>query len=746
MSGALARLAGGRISRCCAFVALGLALPAVYLASGLGVDNRLERWTSPTGAAALRAEAFEAVFGDDEFVLVGYEGGDIFSEASLDIQLAVLDGLESASGVTRVLGVPVVYRDVFGSEGVEDLREEFLSTPFYRDFLIGEGGDIAGFVVDLSPAPRADGRRAVMEEIRRAVAPLEEAGWSVYLVGTPALGVLLDETSEREMLRTLPLALLLSLVVMVFLFRSLRATLVAVLCSGLTVVLTLGLMALTAYPLNMVTSVLPVLLWVLSLANIVHILRRYQEHRVSAVDEQSALELALDETALPCVLSSVTTAVGFLSMLTTDLGPVRELGGFAAVGLLLSLVVNLSVGPALITWFRVRGRTVSTRPAPVAGGDWAGRLAAFTSVRRGWVVGCAALVVIATLFGFGRLGVESDPLKFLPNGSDAVVAYDVVSERLTGYYALEVIVEMPEGWLTQEQWPVLEGIAARLSAVEGVARVVSPLDFLKKFNHWEEDFDPAAYVLPESEAVAMEFLEPLSQEDLVELGRLVAGVAESDVLSASTTVRLSALVQVIDSTRFLRIVEAAETEIADLPDGYSGYVAGMVVRLVQGQLSLVHTQLESFTLAFLMVFLCLLLGLRSWKLLVVSILPNVLPILCAFAAMALWEIALNAATVMVASVCLGIAVDDTVHMLSAYDRERRQGRRCEAAVRGALLKVGPAMTITTVTACIGFFSLYRSLFVPILYFGLLSGLAMIVALLADIILAPALLAFVDRDR
>jgi predicted RND superfamily exporter protein len=365
--------------------------------------------------------------------------------------------------------------------------------------------------------------------------------------------------------------------------------------------------------------------------------------------------------------------------------------------------------------------------------------------RRGIVVG-VLLFVGASLFAFLRLEVESDPLKFLPKDSDAVVAYDEVSQRLTGYYALEVVVELPTGWLTKELWPVLEGIAERLSTVEGVARVVSPLDFLKKFNHWEEDFDPEAYVLPQDEASALALIEPLSEEDLIELGRLVAGVAESDALSASKTVRLSALVQVIDSTRFLRIVEAAEMEIDALPEGYSGYATGMVVRLVQGQLHLVRTQLESFSLAFLMVFVCMLVGLRSWKLLLVSVLPNMLPILCAFAAMALWGVALNAATVMVASVCLGIAVDDTVHMLSAYARERRYGRDCDAALSGALKKVGPAMAITTATACIGFFSLYQSQFVPITYFGLLAGMAMIVALLADVILAPALLAILERER
>ncbi len=145
-----------------------------------------------------------------------------------------------------------------------------------------------------------------------------------------------------------------------------------------------------------------------------------------------------------------------------------------------------------------------------------------------------------------------------------------------------------------------------------------------------------------------------------------------------------------------------------------------------------------------MVFLVVGVGLRSAKLTALSVLPNVVPLLAAFAMMAVAGITLDAATIMVASIALGIAVDDTVHLLVAIDRQEPRETTTER-LRLALEHVGPAMVLTTVAACIGFFALMTSSFVPIRSFGLLSGTAMLVALAADLWLVPAMLVLFSRE-
>jgi predicted RND superfamily exporter protein len=158
------------------------------------------------------------------------------------------------------------------------------------------------------------------------------------------------------------------------------------------------------------------------------------------------------------------------------------------------------------------------------------------------------------------------------------------------------------------------------------------------------------------------------------------------------------------------------------------------------QAQLVTSQIRSFSLAFVLVFGCILIGLRSFKLLLVAIVPNVMPILSTFGVMAVRDIHLDAGTVMVASIALGIAVDDTVHLLAGYRRKRHEGLEIVPAIREALVDVGPSVTVTSVTASIGFFTIATSVFGPLHYFGLLSGVAIVIALLAVLFFVPALLA------
>ena len=181
-----------------------------------------------------------------------------------------------------------------------------------------------------------------------------------------------------------------------------------------------------------------------------------------------------------------------------------------------------------------------------------------------------------------------------------------------------------------------------------------------------------------------------------------------------------------------------------MPTGFSGRVTGQVLQLVNAQQTLITSQLRSVGLALLVVFTVIAIGLRSARLTALSVAPNVIPLLAAFALMAVAGITLDAGTVMVASIALGIAVDDTVHLLVAISREDKNAPVADR-LRHALEHVGPAMVLTTVAACIGFFALMTSAFVPIRFFGLLSGTAMIVALAAGLWLVPALLVSVSRE-
>lgn len=711
-----------------AWMMLAYCAVSIPYALRVGIDNHIELWLSPTSSASLDYARFRETFGSDEIVVIAYSGQPLFSVESLDIQLAVLSSLEQAPQVAQILSIPGVYRDRFGAEDAEALAEEIKSKTAYHNLIYASSPEVGGFVVEAHRMETPASRGELIEALHAAVTPLQAADFTVHMVGPPQLNVALDETSQREAARTFPAAFGASILVLLLLFRDLRATLANSVSAGLAILLTFGLMGMHHGSMNMITSALPTLLWVLSLAGSIHITRRYQEHRAAHLSMNEAIRTALAETTMPCTLASVTTALGFLALLTANMAPVRELGVYAAAGILLSLAVNLTILPLLLRMMNAPGLPARQHDHATWANRWSHR-----AMR--WRYGSIAVAVVVLVTGcisISHIRFESDPLTFLPKDDPVAQAYAFVGENLSGFYTLEVVLDAPGGWLDHDYQTRVDALSRSLSGIPGTARVLSPLDLLMLARSWSD----GGYALPENAAAAEALIASMDEAGQRQLRQLVS--------EDGRQIRLSLFVNVMSSTPFLHLQEEVGKQLAMLPSEWHPHATGIVPQLVDAQLSLVKTQLNSFGLSFLLVFACIWIGLRSFRAMLISIIPNTLPILVGGAVMAWLDIPLDAATVMAASVAMGIAVDDTVHLLATYRARQALHEPPQERVQHVLEHLAPAMFITTVVACIGFFALMRSAFLPIACFGLLSGITMAVAPWADFFLLPALLGFWKR--
>lgn len=714
-----------------AAVLLLLAVLGGWAATHLEVDNRLERWFGDDSDEAARYQRFRAAFGSDDFVIVALTADDILAPASLDQMLVAAEAIEEVPGVARVEGPPIVYRELFGAEDPKACAEELAGSPFYRDLFVGRDGRTVGLLVVVKRSDDPGARRRVVAAIRAAVAPLAARGVEVALAGPTVLSAALDDVSAREARRTLPVAAGGALLVLILLLRSVRATAVASLCSVVTVIITLGAMAVAGTPLDMIGAALPALLGVLALAGAIHLVRRYQDlrqHQPAA----AALAAALAAVRRPCALAAITTALGFASLMASPMAPVRQFGAWAALGVLLSLAVTLGLGPLAIGLLQVPARP---------GRRWI-RLDSWLRpvlVRPHRVLIAGAAVTLAAVACVPLVRVQSDPLGFLPAAGTTVTEYRQVGERLTGFHTLEVVVATPDEWWRPAVAATLDRLETSLEDSPIVARVLSPLDLLRQVARWEDGAAPGSGGLP---------VDPATAQDLV--ATLTASQAADSLASLATadgrTVRLSVIVRDMDEARFLELVERVGGAVAALPPGFAGETTGMVLQLVNAQQRLVRTQLVSFALALTVVVATIALGLGSLRLAALSLVPNALPIVAVFAAMGVLGLPLDAATVMVASVALGIGIDNAVHLLDVLARRRAAGAVPRAAVAAALSEVGPALVVTTATAVLGFGTLARSAFVPIRDFGLLTGVALVVALVATVVLVPAVELARDRAR
>ena len=717
-----------------AFLIIALCVVSVYFSLQVEFDTRFDRMLENSGPAARNYEHFLAQFGSDESIIVALSGKPLFALESLDAMVASLELLEVAPYVSHVSGLPSVFRDRFGGEDPEALEEEMTSTPFFHGLFLSRDASIAGLLVQTETLDTAESRSEMLAGIQEALTPVKDFGFRTDLVGSPVFNVSLNRLSKSEGFRSFPIAILFSVIVLFVLLRSARAVTVVGGCGVATILLTLGAISLSGRPLNVVTSSHPPILWVLSLANCIHIVCRYQYYRLGVSSAVEAIEKALEETRFPCILSAVTTTCGFVSLMVADIGPVREFGMVMGGGMMISLLVNIILGPNLILWLNVPASRYAPSSDPTADEVshsvfW--KLSGFVIGMRKPIVAVFVVIIGLGLYSIPYVQSESNPLTFMPEESETVQSYKFVGENLTGLHSLELMIDTPGGWLDTSYWPTITALSEDFASYDTVSRVVTPLDFLKKMNQWDHDLGAEYYVLPASRDVAEDLLSLLDETDMKEIERLVG--------RDGNQIRMSIMVNSMASGAYSALYKHAEEALSQMPAPLAGIVTGRVARMHMMTKRLITTQVKSFGLAFVMVFLAILIGLRSFKITLVSVPPNVMPILSAFTVMALLDIPLNAATVMVTSVALGVAVDDTVHTLAGYHRNRQLGHNSRDAVRNTLVEVGPSITVTTITTSIGFFALMRSAFVPVMYFGMLSGIALIIALVADLFFVPALL-------
>jgi uncharacterized protein len=214
---------------------------------------------------------------------------------------------------------------------------------------------------------------------------------------------------------------------------------------------------------------------------------------------------------------------------------------------------------------------------------------------------------------------------------------------------------------------------------------------------------------------------------------------EQMIHPSGNTIRIITFVNEMNSSKYLDYVAEVDHALATMPKGYTGYTTGTVLRIIRAQNNLVTQQFQSFGLAFGVIFICMLIGLRSIRLLLLSIPPNILPIASVFGLMGYFDISLNTGSVMVASVVLGIGVDDTVHMLVALARNQKKDSSTSKVIRETINTISAALVTTTTVIGCGFLVLTLSSFVPLTHFGFLASIAIFVALWADLRLVPALL-------
>lgn len=695
--------------------------------------------------------AAEEIFGrDDGRTFVAFDLPEVFTPSGMSLlreltaALAAVDGIDevtSLANVDRLIAVEDGVRvqplvpDELTSGGLAAAREAVRGDPLLRGLYLSEDEQAVVVLLDWGvPRTESKRRQAVGRAVDEVVAGFAERPGREAIVFHQG-GLIRNRNIYGRLLlednRTLIPGVLVGMLVILFVvFRRLSAVVWPVVLVAMALIWALGLTVLLGRPLNMITNIVSPVVLVVGIADSIHILNCYREMLQTHKDRRRALEETIAEMALACMLTSFTTMVGFGVLLLTDIPILREFGLICAVGVGASYICTVLGLPIAMSLAKPLGP-----PAPSGlGGLASAGLAALSnlaSAHRRKILAVTVVASVAAGLVATRVQRDAKVLEDLRDGHPEVVARKYIEDRFGGAMPIAVLVRGEPDDIRDPA--VIRGLAATAAAMAAEDILALPLGLHTIIETLHaalvpEDPEP----LPVSrELMAQELLlYEMSGDERLE--DFVAG----DFSAARVMARAEdALTTEVEQMRE-RLEQRAR---AAFPARLRVDVTSTMVLAQLVNRTLIANLVSSFLTAFLVIFFTMLLMFRSLSLALLALIPNVAPMFVLVAFMAVSGIGLKVSTAFIFAISFGIAVDDTIHFLARIRRERAEGRGHEEAVRIAVTGTGRAMVQTTLVLVLGFGFLLTSEFLANFNFGLLSGVTLSAALIADLTLLPALL-------
>lgn len=757
----------------------------------LEIDTSNEGLLRPQDPILLAYNEFRDQFGRDDILLLAIESDNIFSAGFLEKLKRLHETLEAEvphvneitslinARDTRGEGDTLLVDDLFAvfpqDEGeLAFLRKRALANPIYKNLLISEEGDFttvliqsdtytsAGVETDAlegfdevmgqsdssspsdSPEYLSDEENgAMVHAAEKVVREFDAPDFRIVMAGSPVVTHTVKQLMMRDVKRFLRLAVLTIGVCLFIMFRRVSGVVLPLLVVAMTLVGTLGLMALTGTSFKTPTVILPSFLLAVGVGASVHVLSLVYENLRRELPLKEAIVHAYGHSGLAILMTSLTTAAGLASFAAAKVAPIADLGMFSSVGVLLSLFYTLALLPALLSLLALKasGARLSRVTRLDRFLDWvAGR----TTTRPKLIIGITAIGVAVAMTGLPRLEFSHNLLNWLPENLPVRQATELIDHNLRGSVALELVLDTgrENGLYDRELLLALDRLGTDLEQFRQgelfVGKVVSVTSILKEIHQALNENKPEFYAIPDNAAlIPQEFLlfENSGSDDLQDV-----------VDSRFSKARLTIKVPWDDALAYVPFMREIEKRFRDAVSGLEKEMpvqvttTGIMALFARILHATIYSAAQSYCLAFVVITLMMVLLIGNLRLGLIAMLPNLGPIFVVMGIMGWFSIPLDMFTMLVASVAIGLAVDDTVHFFYNFKRYYTDSADVGEAVRLTLHTAGRAMLTTSIVLSIGFFIFMFASMHNVFYFGMLVGVAILLALAGDFFLAPALMA------
>ena len=729
---------------------VGLAYYAFLSSDRLVVDFSLEQMFPENDPERDKYDEFRSEFSreDDKFLLI-YSCDDPLSRKNIK-KLSVIDrlinkivGIEQTTSLSNIQENGEFLFDVSHDDSTWEAHKAMVvDHPLYTNLVISEDGKSGAIYVDMKDDVNNQTlRENVFEEVDRGL-EIHGRDWEWYEAGIPVLRTRYVELVSKERSIFIPLGGLVVILILFFVFRQINCVVLPMTSIFVTLIWVSGLMAFLGITINLISYLTYILILIIGCSNCIHILMKYHECiQQENGSTKDAIHRVIKELGGALSLTSFTTAVGFFSLMMTNIKITQEFGLILGIGVILMFIVSIITIPIILLYLPPPPKHHIDRLIIQEDSFSVDKIDVYTKKYPYLILGFSIIFLILSVVGLKKIDYNISILDDLRPGNSLYDDIMYVDENFGGTLPLEIIIHNKQNISKSGQDSVVaknvfdleflekaDEFETRIEAISHIKKAISMNDYIKVIaNYWEPD---RGMILPETNDDIYDYLD-LAPSDIG------TNLFNSD----STKYRITCRVGNIRS----KVAESLRIEVQDIfndifKEGKEEVVvSGSTLLALRTQGFLIRDLTASFILAFIIIFISMIILFRSFRLSIISILPTVIPLVSAAAIMGYSGIKLRPSTAMTFSIALGIAVDDTIHFLARFRQELKRTNDVGISVSNSILSSGKAIISTTLVLCMGFFVLYFSELVPNHEFGILATIILIIALLGSLLLLPVLL-------
>jgi uncharacterized protein len=749
-----------------------LTLVMGYYASKVQMSYDFARTVPLNDPDMVMLRKFREQFGEDGNIIgVGIKDSSLYQLKNFEAFREFSREAKQISGVSEVVSIPLlklILKDtanvrfyaanifpekIRDQEDLDSLLKVTAGQRIYMDQMVNSKN---GATVMLVAIQKDIMNSAAREDLTNALVALgkkfeKKTNITVHYAGLPFIRTVIANSVRKEMQIFLYASAIITGLIMFLFFRSLRAVIFSMIIIAIVVVWVLGTLALFGFKITLLSGLIPPVIVTIGITNAIYLLNKYHLEFIKTNNKVEAITVVVRKMGLATFLTNLTVAIGFLTLLSTDILILREFGIVAGINIMVLFIVSLIMIPGIFSWLPTPTEKHLRHLNFRMMGTFLKEIDRMVQNNRISIYLASVVLAILSAYGMMQLRSVSYMVDDVPEDSQVKKDMKFFEANFSGFMPLEIVVE----FVTKRKRPILEiknlekleAFEDFLDSLPDVSKPVSVISFVKASKQAFYNNNPARYSLPNNQferGAILRYMQHQSDN---------SGLLKSFVDSTLSKVRIKCQIADIGSVRLDSLVHNSieprmnKIFVSTEKDSIRTAITGSTKIFIKGNKFLIHNLQESLFLAFILITLSMAALFANVRMIIISLIPNLLALMITAGLMGYFDIPLKASTALIFSITFGISVDNSIRFLAKYRQEILANNfNIPLAVTDSILETGKSIMYTSVVLFAGFIIFAFSDFGGTIALGLLTSTTLVISMFTNLILLPALILTFDRPK